>query len=77
MTRQTTDKARALYNRLSNRYDRPDSPVFDLAVESHNDGIEVRVHLTNGRHISHDLDPTRGVLDLNRQVIALINQVSA
>ena len=77
MTRQTTDKARALYNRLSNRYDRPDSPVFDLAVESSHDHISVNVHLTNGRHITHDLDPTRGILDLNRQIVTLINQVTA
>lgn len=77
MTRQTTDKANRLFNRLTNRYDRPDSPVYDLAVESNADHISVQVQLTNGRHLSHDLDPTRGVLDLNRQVVAMINQVTA
>ena len=77
MTRQTTDKARALYNRLTNRYDRENTPVADLTVTSHEDAIAVRIALTNGRHIAHDLDPTRGILDLNRQVVALINQVTA
>ncbi|QPK40197.1 hypothetical protein SEA_JINKIES_66 [Arthrobacter phage Jinkies] len=77
MTRQTTDKARALYNRLTNRYDRPDSPLRELSVTSYAEAIVVEAHLTNGRHLQHDLDPTRGVLDLNRQVVAMINQATA
>jgi hypothetical protein len=74
MTRQTTDKARALYNRLTNRYQRPESPVCHLTVEPQQDSISIDVGLTNGGHLRHDLDPTRGILDLNRQVVALINQ---
>lgn len=71
---QTADKAARLFNRLTNRYDVPDSPVVDLAVSNDADGISLDVELRNGRYISHDLDPTRGVLDLSRQAQALINQ---
>jgi hypothetical protein len=74
MTSPTTDKADRVFNRLTKRYDVPNSPVVELAVSSSPDEITLMVELTNGHYIEHDLDPTRGVLDLSRQAQALINQ---
>lgn len=70
---KTTDKATRLFNRLTTRYDVPDSPVTDLGVESNDHAISISVELANGTRFRHDLDPTRGVLDLNRQAVALIH----
>lgn len=74
MTSPTTDKAARLFNRLTNRYDVPNSPVLDLAVSNDADSITLEVGFIDGKFMSHDLDPTRGVLDLSRHAQALINQ---
>jgi hypothetical protein len=74
MTSPTTDKAHRLYNRLTQRYNVPHSKVHDLAVTSSAEHIGIEVILTNGRSFAHELDPTRGVLDLSRHAQALINQ---
>jgi hypothetical protein len=74
MTSPTTDKAARLYNRLTQRYNVPHSKVHDLAVSAGEDHIDLWVKLANGTSFWHDLDPTRGVLDLSRQAQALINQ---
>lgn len=74
MTHPTTDKAQRLYNRLTQRYNVPGSKVHDLAVDSGEDHIGLWVKLTNGTSFAHELDPTRGVLDLSRHAQALINQ---
>jgi hypothetical protein len=74
MTSPTTDKAHRLYNRLTQRYNVPGTRVCHLTVSSDADRIMLDVGFTNGTHAKHDLDPTRGVLDLSRQAQALINQ---
>lgn len=74
MTHPTTDKAQRLYNRLTQRYNVPGTRVHDLAVTATTEHIGLEVKLTNGRSFTHDLDPTRGVLDLSRHAQALINQ---
>jgi hypothetical protein len=71
---QTTDKAARLFNRLTDKYDRAGSKVRDLTVSNDADSITLEVHFDTGGHLQHDLDPTRGVLDLSRQAQALINQ---
>jgi hypothetical protein len=74
MTSPTTDKAARLFTRLTARYDTPGSKVSNLIVSNDTDAITLEAFFTNGRHLQHDLDPTRGVLDLSRQAQALINQ---
>jgi hypothetical protein len=74
MSNQTTDKAARLFNRLTDRYDRAGSKVRDLSVSNDADSITLEVHFDAGGHLHHDLDATRGVLDLSRQAQALINQ---
>jgi hypothetical protein len=74
MPNPATTKAARVFNRLTNRYDRPGSTVRDLTVSNTAENITLEVHFDNGAHLQHDLDPTRGVLDLSRQAQALINQ---
>lgn len=71
---QTADKAARLFNRLTNRYLVPDGHVTELSVWANPDAISIDARLRNGGRCQHDLDPTRGVLDLSRQAQALINQ---
>jgi hypothetical protein len=71
---QTTDKAARLYNRLTQRYHVPGSRVAGLTVTTTPEGITLEALFANGTNTRHDLDPTRGVLDLSRQAQALINQ---
>jgi hypothetical protein len=74
MTSPTTDKAHRLYNRLTQRYNVPGSRVAALTVTAAPEAIALEALFANGQHARHDLDPTRGVLDLSRQAQALINQ---
>ena len=71
---QTADKAARLFNRLTTRYLVPDGHVHDLTVTANQDAITIDARLRNGARCLHDLDPTRGVLDLSRQAQAVINQ---
>jgi hypothetical protein len=74
MTSPTTDKAHRLYNRLTQRYNVPGTKVAALTVVNDADTISLHALFTDGTNARHDLDPTRGVLDLSRQAQALINQ---
>lgn len=74
-----TDKAARLFNRLSKRFDTPSSPVAELTIESNADTITLSARIQRpgdpwGQPIRHELDATRGVLDLSRQAVALIHQ---